>query len=63
VGTGYAHHEVFSLYPHPAMTLAFISLVAITLGIALVFGLGFGAMYILWTLFQPPETPDDSEER
>ena len=44
------------------MTLAFISLVAITLGIVLIFGLGFGAMYVLWTLLQPPETPDDSEE-
>lgn len=43
------------------MTLAFISLVAITLGVVLVFGLGFGVMYVLWTLFQPPEAPDDSD--
>ena len=44
------------------MTLAFVRLLAITPGLFPVFGLGFGAMYVLWTLLQPPETPDDSEE-
>jgi hypothetical protein len=42
------------------MTLAFVSIIAISLGILLVLGLGFGAMYFLWLLFQPPEPPDES---
>lgn len=42
------------------MTLAIVSVIAITAGIALIFALGFGAMYFLWVLFQPPERPDDS---
>jgi len=42
------------------MTLAFISVVAILAGLALVFGLGFASLYFLWALFQPPEGPGES---
>jgi hypothetical protein len=43
------------------VVLGIVSLIGITLGLILIFGLGFGAMYFLWTLFKPPERPDDSE--
>jgi hypothetical protein len=42
------------------MPFAIVSVIAITAGVLLIFALGFGAIYFLWTLFQPPERPDDS---
>jgi hypothetical protein len=42
-----------------AMTLAFISIIAVATGVLLVFGLGFGALYLLWTILQPPDPPEE----
>jgi len=45
------------------MVVGVISLLGIIGGIALVLALGFGLMFLLWTLFQPPENPKDTEAK
>lgn len=39
------------------MVMGLISLLGIVGGLILVFALGFGVMYLLWTFLQPPENP------
>lgn len=43
------------------MIIGVISLLGLIGGIALVFALGFGIMFLLWTLVSPPDNPRDTE--
>lgn len=43
----------------PAMVFGIVSLLGIVGAVALVFALGFGLLYLLWTLLQPPDPPAD----
>jgi hypothetical protein len=41
------------------MVLGLVSLFGIVGAVALIFALGFGLLYLLWTLLQPPDPPAD----
>jgi hypothetical protein len=41
------------------MVFGIVSLLGIVGAVALIFALGFGLLYLLWSLLQPPDPPTD----
>jgi hypothetical protein len=58
-GTPSQSHVLFVPPLLPTMVLGLVSLFGIVGAVALIFALGFGLLYLLWTLLQPPDPPAD----